>query len=289
MKRFPFSHVCRETCCGQRIGLTFFGYRRGYQSHLGCYGDPHAITPHLDQLAKEGTVHPYVYHGGRVRSVSSGIITGMCQTTLGTHMRCRAQLPEKIRPFTQYLREASCYCEQFQNGLSVQRAQRHLGSVQRKSPLARSQGSAVFAVFNHRMPKAGLPAKENTSGDSSCRKTPAGRRETSVPPYRIPVVRELERNYELITAMDAWAGRLIAQLKRTLADSDHLFWSDHGVGAHGAKRWLYVRYARAVDRARADGKPAVSERMVSSIDFGPTVLKLTGLRAQACAGPVVHS
>ena len=22
--------------------------------HLGCYGDPHAITPHLDQLATEG-------------------------------------------------------------------------------------------------------------------------------------------------------------------------------------------------------------------------------------------
>ena len=35
----------------------------------------------------------------------------MYQTTLGTHhMRCRAQLPVSIRPFTQSLREAGYYC-----------------------------------------------------------------------------------------------------------------------------------------------------------------------------------
>ena len=41
-----------------------------------------------------------------------------------------------------------------------------------------------------------------------------------------------KRNYELITAMDAWAGRLIAQLKEDgLYDNTIIFfWSDHGVG-----------------------------------------------------------
>ena len=29
--------------------------------HLGCYGDPHAITPHLDQLAKEGTRYTHAF------------------------------------------------------------------------------------------------------------------------------------------------------------------------------------------------------------------------------------
>ena len=80
--------------------------------HLGCYGDPHAITPHLDQLAKEGTRYTHAFTtAGVCAPCRSGIITGMYQTTLGTHhMRCRAQLPEKIRPFTQYMREAGYYC-----------------------------------------------------------------------------------------------------------------------------------------------------------------------------------
>ena len=29
--------------------------------HLGCYGDPHAITPNLDQLAKEGTRYTHAF------------------------------------------------------------------------------------------------------------------------------------------------------------------------------------------------------------------------------------
>ena len=80
--------------------------------HLGCYGDPHAITPHLDQLAKEGTRYTHAFTtAGVCAPCRSGIISGMYQTTLGTHhMRCRAKLPEYIRPFTQYLREEGYYC-----------------------------------------------------------------------------------------------------------------------------------------------------------------------------------
>ena len=80
--------------------------------HLGCYGDPHAITPHLDQLAKEGVRYTHAFTtAGVCAPCRSGIITGMYQTTIGTHhMRCNAQLPAHIKPFPMYLREAGYFC-----------------------------------------------------------------------------------------------------------------------------------------------------------------------------------
>lgn len=67
---------------------------------------------------------------------------------------------------------------------------------------------------------------------------------TTLPPYYpdTPITREdWKRNYELITAMDHWAGELIDQLKQDglYEETIIMFWSDHGVGLPRAKRWLY--------------------------------------------------
>lgn len=56
---------------------------------LGCYGVPHADTPHLDQLAAEGTLftHAFSCHGVCAPS-RTGIITGLSPISLGAnHMR----------------------------------------------------------------------------------------------------------------------------------------------------------------------------------------------------------
>ena len=77
-------------------------------AHLGCYGDPHAITPHLNKLADEGVRYRNAFTtAGVCAPCRSGIITGMYQTTLGTqHMRGQANLPAEVKPFPTYLREA---------------------------------------------------------------------------------------------------------------------------------------------------------------------------------------
>ncbi|MDP6034865.1 MAG: HEAT repeat domain-containing protein, partial [Verrucomicrobiota bacterium] len=108
--------------------------------------------------------------------------------------------------------------------------------------------------------------------------------ELKLPPYYpdTPIVREdWKRNYELITAMDAWAGDLIKQLKADglYENTIIIFWSDHGVGLPRAKRWLYDSGTRIPLIVRhPGGKAGVSDRLVSSIDFGPTALKLAGLK-----------
>jgi len=80
--------------------------------HLGCYGDPQATTPNIDQLAKEGVRYSHAFTtAGVCAPCRSAIITGMYQTSLGTqHMRCSARLPNYIKPFPFYLREAGYYC-----------------------------------------------------------------------------------------------------------------------------------------------------------------------------------
>jgi len=93
---------------------------------------------------------------------------------------------------------------------------------------------------------------------------------------------------ELITALDAYAGNLIQEIK----DADEwentiiMFWSDHGVGLPRAKRWLYdsgthvplvVHVPEKFKEFRTAKSGKTDDRLVNSVDFGPAVLTLAGI------------
>ena len=258
--------------------------------HLGCYGDLEAITPNLDQLAKEGTRYTHAFTtAGVCAPCRSGIITGMYQTTLGTHhMRCNAVLPKHIKPFTTYLRKAGYYCtnnskKDYQFRESKDTWDESGGKAHWRK---RKSGQPFFSVFNftgcHESGISGeAKYKSVTQNLKASQRQDAS--ELKLPPYYpdTPIVREdWKRNYELITAMDAWAGDIIKQLKDDglFENTIIIFWSDHGVGLPRAKRWLYDSGTRVPLIVRQPaGEVGVSDRLVSSIDFGPTVLKLAGL------------
>ena len=258
--------------------------------HLGCYGDLEAITPNLDQLAKEGTRYTHAFTtAGVCAPCRSGIITGMYQTTLGTHhMRCNAVLPKHIKPFTTYLRKAGYYCTN--NSKKDYQFREPKDTWDESGGKAhwrkRKSGQPFFSVFNftgcHESGISGeAKYKSVTQNLKASQRQDAS--ELKLPPYYpdTPIVREdWKRNYELITAMDAWAGDLIKQLKDDglYENTIIIFWSDHGVGLPRAKRWLYDSGTRVPLIVRQPaGEVGVSDRLVSSIDFGPTVLKLAGL------------
>ncbi|MFM1555953.1 MAG: sulfatase-like hydrolase/transferase [Limisphaerales bacterium] len=261
--------------------------------HLGCYGDANAITPHLDKLATEGTRYTHAFTtAGVCAPCRSGIITGMYQTTLGTHhMRCKAVLPKHIKPFPMYLREAGYYCT---NNSKTDYQFRHPKetwdfSGRKGHWRNRKKGQPFFAVFNFTGCHESGIASEAKYKSVTAGLKPSQRQDAKkliLPPYYpdTPIVREdWKRNYELITAMDAWAGNLIAQLKADglYENTIIFFWSDHGVGLPRAKRWLYdsgTRVPLIVRMPKSAGlKAGVNNRLVSSIDFGPTVLNLAGL------------
>ncbi len=258
--------------------------------HLGCYGDSQAITPNLDRLAKEGVRYTHAFTtAGVCAPCRSGIITGMYQTTLGTHhMRCNAQLPAHIKPFPLYLRRAGYYCTNNSKKDYQFREPKETWDISGRKAhwRSRKKGQPFFAVFNftgcHESGIAGeAKYKSVTQNLKASQRQNAS--ELKLPPYYpdTPIVREdWKRNYELITAMDAWAGDLIKQLKADglYENTIIIFWSDHGVGLPRAKRWLYDSGTRIPLIVRQPGgKAGVSDRLVSSIDLGPTALKLAGL------------
>ena len=269
--------------------------------HLGCYGDPHAITPNLDKLAMQGVRYSHAFTtAGVCAPCRSGIITGMYQTSIGTqHMRCNAVLPDSIRPFPMYLREAGYFCSN--NSKTDYQFKEPKGSEIWNSVGGKSHwreredpSQPFFSVFNFTGCHESGIESESKYREVTKDLTPEQRQDPDkleLPPYYpdTPVVREdWKRNYELITAMDAWAGDLLKQLEEDglLENTIVFFWSDHGVGLPRAKRWLYDSGTRipllvhVPEGLRVDGQGAegtVDAQLVSSIDFGPTVLNLAGV------------
>ncbi len=111
-----------------------------------------------------------------------------------------------------------------------------------------------------------------------------------VPPYYpdIPVVRrDIARHYNNIAAMDAQVGELLAQLESDgLADNTIVIWTtDHGDGLPRGKRELYdtgihvpmiIRWPEALRPAGVE-PGAIDSRLISFVDFAPTVLSLAGV------------
>ena len=111
-----------------------------------------------------------------------------------------------------------------------------------------------------------------------------------VPPYYpdTPTVRsDMARLYNNISVMDRQVGEILAQLEADgLADSTIVIWTtDHGDGLPRAKRELFdsginvpmiIRWPEAY---RPEGVLAnsIDERLVSFVDFAPTLLQLAGV------------
>lgn len=269
--------------------------------HLGCYDDPYAITPNLDELAAKGTRFTNVYTtAGVCAPCRSGIITGMYQNSIGTHhMRCNATLPDWLKPFPIYLREAGYYCTnnsktdyQFSKPSPKEIWDESSGKAHWEK---REKGQPFLAVFNYTgCHESGIASKdkyEKVTADLTDSQRQDPEAFDNIPPYypdTLVVREDWKRNYELITAMDQWAGDHIQKLKDAgeWENTIVIFWSDHGVGLPRAKRWLYdsgtrVPFIMHVPEKFRDVAPlepgAVDERLVNSVDFGPAMLTLAGL------------
>ena len=107
-----------------------------------------------------------------------------------------------------------------------------------------------------------------------------------LPPYYpdTPVVRQNWANYyDTVSVMDTMAGQLLKQLEDDgLAQNTIVFyWGDHGRGLTRGKRWVWDSGIRVPMIIRYPGKVqpgSVSNRMVSLMDLGPTVLSLAGVK-----------
>lgn len=262
--------------------------------NLGCYGDAYAVTPNLDAFAKQGVRYTRAFAPIGVCAPSrSTLIMGVSATSVGSQlMRCKAALPEAVRCFPQYLREAGYHCTnnvKTDYNFEVPKAAWDESSAKAHWK-SRKPGQPFFAVFNftschesqiripeeaHRKRIAGFAPEEIHD--------PA---KAPIPPYH-PDTPEVRRDWaryaDGITQMDKQVGRVLKELEEDGLAKDTIvfYFSDHGAGMPRSKRWLYDSSLRVPMIVRfPDGAKAgtTSDRLVAFEDYGATVLSLAGLK-----------
>ncbi len=266
---------------------------------IGCYGDAYAITPTIDKLAAQGVRYRNAHTVAGVCAPSrSGIITGMYPSTIGSqYMRCKAELPDYVRCFPEYLREAGYYCTN--NSKTDYNFDFRKESWDESSNKAhwknRGKDQPFFAVFNFVITHEGQVRHRGAAHEKNVARLTASQRRdparAKLPPYypdTLEARRDWANYYELITAMDYMVQDRLKELEEAglLEDTIVFFWGDHGVGLPRAKRWIYeasthvplVARIPAKFRTGGQGKPGSwDNQLVSFLDLGPTMLNLAGV------------
>ncbi|MCX5673718.1 MAG: sulfatase-like hydrolase/transferase [Planctomycetota bacterium] len=272
---------------------------------LGFCGEKYAATPNVDRLAREGVHYTKAFVAAPVCSPSRfAIITGLHATSMGTQrLRSAFPVPDFVRGFPSYLREAGYYCTNnvktdyntsaepriIRESWDECSAKAHWRNRKSKNRLG-GPGQPFFAVVNltetHQGQAFISQAKSNVAVPEQ--HDPA---KAPLPPYYPDTALArgtMARVHDCITAMDKHAGAVLAELKQEGLEGDTIvfFWPDHGQGIPRGKRTLWdtglriplVVYFPEKYRHLAPAQAgSTCDRMVSLVDFGPTVLSLLGL------------
>lgn len=280
---------------------------------MGCYGDPLATTPNVDALARRGLLYTRVWSCAPVCAPArTTLITGLHPTSTGSeHMRSMVPMPRGHRILPQLLRDAGYYTS---NNAKEDYNIQPVGpawhdSSRRAHWTNRPAGTPFFAVFN-----------SEKSHESQIRRRPhtpvhdpARVRVPAYHPDTPEVRRDWAQYYDIVSEADAAAGARLRELESAglLEDTIVFYFGDHGSGMPRSKRWpynsgLHVPLVVYIPNQFADLRPPEyrpggrSERLVSFVDFAPTVLSLAGVQPPAfmqghaflgrhAAGPAFHN
>jgi arylsulfatase A-like enzyme len=258
---------------------------------LGCYGDVYAKTPNLDRLAAGGMIYLRAWSNAPVCAPArTAIISGMYPTSTGSeHMRSQVRLPEGMKMYPQFLREAGYYCtNNSKEDYNLEKPGRVWDESSTKAHWKNRQpGQPFFAVFNHLMThESQIRSRPHTPiHDPAKVRVPAYHPDT--PEVRL----DWAQYYDKLTEMDTAAGRNLRELAEAglAGDTIVFYYGDHGPGMPRCKRWPYnsglqvplivyvpPKYRHlAPEDYSAGGR---SGRLVGFVDLAPTVLSMAGIR-----------
>ena len=258
--------------------------------HVGCYGDSYATTPTFDALAAKGLRYTHCWSNAPVCAPArTTLICGMYATsTGGEHMRSMVPFAAGKKAYPQLLRAAGYYCT---NNAKEDYNLSFPGKIWDESSKKahwknRPDGAPFMAVFN-----------SEKSHESQIRKVPHtlvhDPAQARVPAYHpdTPEVRhDWAQYYDGVTAADADAGARLKELADAglAGDTIVFYYADHGSGMPGSKRWplnrglqvplvIYIPEKFAALRPPEYKAGGVSERLVSFVDFAPTLCSLAGV------------
>lgn len=295
--------LCAPVCASAAAPHILWIVFEDISPNIGAYGDAYAATPNLDRLARESVRFTRAFsHSGVCAPARSTLITGMYPPAIGTHhMRSSGVPPDYVRGFTEYLREAGYYVSNHSktdyNWKPPDSTWDVISPDWREQGWRRREGKPFFTVVNitdtHSSqmyhPWFGwpqrfesLPPEQRHSPDKA-----------QVPPYYPDThgVRQAYARYaDNISFADGIVGRILDQLEADgLRDSTIVFfYSDHGAGVPRSKSFLFessmhvpllIRFPDALAKWAPAEPGSVSNRIVSFVDFAPTLLSLAGLSA----------
>ncbi|GAB4042913.1 sulfatase-like hydrolase/transferase [Spirosoma litoris] len=261
-------------------------------SLIGCYGNPYATTPNIDQFAKQGILYKNAFSTAPVCAPSRNtLITGMYPPSLGTeHMRSTYPVPSFVKFFPKYLREAGYY--------TTNNSKKDYNTIDQKDAWDESSDSATykkrkngqpfFAVFNLFVSHESGLHKPLPSLHHDPEKAP-------IPPYH-PRTAEFKHDwaqyYDKVETMDQQFGKLLNELTDAgLAENTIVFYyADNGGVLGRSKRFMYEsglhvplivhlpkKYAHLA-KAKAGTQ---TDQLVTFLDFAPTILSLVGIQVPA--------
>jgi len=264
---------------------------------IGAYGNKLVKTPNIDQLAKEGIRYTNAFTTAGVCAPSrSTIITGMYQTSIGTqHMRTlnapsagrtsemtySAVVPDFVKCFPEYLRVAGYYCTnnekqdyQFIAPVTAWDENSVVASFRN-----RPAGTPFFSIFNFVITHESYIWKQK----DSLLVNPAAVTVPPIYPDTKTVRNDIARLLSNISRMDQQVGELITMLKADgLYDNTVIFfYSDHGGALPWMKRELLERGTHIpliVRLPKAKNAGTVENKLISAVDFAPTVLSLANVK-----------
>ncbi len=257
---------------------------------LGAYGDTFATTPVLDQFATEGVLYENAFAAAPVCAPSrSTLITGVYPIAMGTlNMRSTYPIPEMIKFFPRYLREAGYYTTNNakKDYNTTDQPEAWDESSNQATYKNRKPGQPFFAVFN-----LGVSHESSIHKSIPTDSLHHNPEKVPIPPYhpRTPEMKhDWAQYYDKIETMDTQVGELLQELEAAgLADSTIVFYySDHGGVLGRSKRFMYesglhipliIRFPEMY-QSLASGQPGSrTDRLVSFVDFAPTVLSLASI------------
>ncbi len=286
-------------------------------ANFSCYGEKTIQTPHVDRLAREGTRFSHAFVTAPVCSACrSALITGMYQTTIGSHHHrsgrgtMKITLPDGVVPVPVLFQKAGYYtC--IGSGLPADANAGGGGGGKKKakgggfgktdynfeydmamydSPDWR--GRAKDQPFFMQVQLGGGKLRGGTSKNAQALQQRAVRElggatkaeDVTLPPYypRDPVLLEDWAAYlDAVRFTDAHVGKVLARLESEglLENTLIVFMTDHGISHARGKQFLYNEGTHVPLVVRGPGIPrgVVRDDLVQQIDLAAFSLAAAGI------------
>lgn len=268
---------------------------------LSIYGNKAVKNPTLEKLASKGIVFNNASSAGPQCSLArSSLISGTYATTYGADHHRAPVAPSKERLyFPQLLKDSGYFTSNnSKRDYNVKLSNNSLSNIWNEfdkkasyNSSKRNKNQPFFSVFNANI----THMSRLTSYTLEHRRdfTQSGVEKSAKPSY-LPDLPEVQSDYQFhlegVTDIDRWVQLFIDDLKeRKLYEDTIIFvFSDHGGSSPRGKGFLHestslkvpliIHVPEKYKHLVSTDKSVLSNKMLSFIDFGPSVLSLAGIK-----------